>query len=186
MDALGKSGGLVVVGSNPAAPTNSSRFPRPYTAPMSVKVPPKGTRGAPFPRFLAGLGNRFMLGQFRRRGGARTQGGVNAFLVETTGARSGQLRSVLLGYIDDGPDAWLVIAAAIGASRHPAWLYNLAKHPDARVEFGDGTRVDVRAESLEGEDAERAWERIAADAPEYVKYRSKTDREIPVIRLRRR
>ena len=153
---------------------------------MSVSVPPKGTRGAFFPRFLAGLGNRMMVRQFRRRGGARTRGGVQSFLLETHGARSGEIRHALLGYIEEGPDSWLVIASAVGASRHPAWLYNLAKQPEATVEFGDRRRVEVRAESLEAADLTRAWERIAIDAPEYVKYRSKTDREIPVIRLRRR
>ena len=40
-----------------------------------------------------------------------------------------------------GADAWLVIASAIGAARHPAWLHNLAKQPDAVVQFGDGRRV---------------------------------------------
>jgi deazaflavin-dependent oxidoreductase (nitroreductase family) len=153
---------------------------------MSVKVPPKGTRGAFFPRFLAGFGNRMGVGQFRRKGHARTAGGVPAFLLETVGATSGQPREALLGYIEDGVDAWLVIASAIGASRHPAWLHNLAKQPDAVIDFGDGRRVDVRAETLEGDDLERAWERIAVEAPEYVKYRTKTDRAMPVVRLRRR
>ena len=153
---------------------------------MSVKVPPKGTRGAFFPRFLAGFGNRMGVGQFRRSGRAKTAGGVPAFLLETTGATSGRPREALLGYIEDGADAWLVIASAIGAARHPAWLHNLAKQPDASIEFGDGQRVDVRAETLEGEELERAWERIAVEAPEYLKYRTKTDRAMPVVRLRRR
>jgi deazaflavin-dependent oxidoreductase (nitroreductase family) len=153
---------------------------------MTVKVPPKGTRGTFFPRFLAAFGNRMSVGQFRRRGHAQTAGGVPAFLLETTGATSGQPRQAVLGYIEDGADAWLVIASAIGAARHPAWLHNLAKQPDAVVQFGDGRRVDVRAETLEGDDLARAWERIAIEAPEYLKYRTKTDREMPVVRLRRR
>jgi deazaflavin-dependent oxidoreductase (nitroreductase family) len=76
--------------------------------------------------------------------------------------------------------------ARAGASRHPAWLHNLARQSDAVIEFDDGRRLDVRAETLEGEELETAWARIAVDAPEYVKYRSKTDRHIPVIRLRQR
>ena len=152
---------------------------------MSVKVPPKGTRGASFPRFLAGFASRMMRGQFRRKGGATTQGGLHALLLETTGAKSGQPRHAVLGYIEDGPDAWLVIASAIGAARHPAWLHNLAARPQAMVDFGDGARVGVIAETLEGAALERAWERIAVEAPEYVRYRSKTDRDIPVVRLRR-
>ena len=47
-----------------------------------------------------------------------------------------------------------------------------------------GTRVAVRAERLAGDSLDRAWERIAEEAPEYVAYRSTTDRAIPVIRLR--
>jgi deazaflavin-dependent oxidoreductase (nitroreductase family) len=152
---------------------------------MSVTVPPKGTRGAFFPRFVTGLASRLMLRQFRRRGGARTQGGLHALLLQTRGAKSGQPRHAVLGYIEEATDAWLVIASAVGASRHPAWLHNLAKQPEATIEFGDGRRITVHAESLEGEDLAHAWDRIAVEAPEYVRYRSKTDRDIPVVRLRR-
>ena len=153
---------------------------------MSVNLPPSGTRGAFFPRFLARFGNAMSVRRFRRQGGAETRGGVHSFVLETRGAKSGQTREAVLGYIDESADSWLVIASAIGAARHPAWLHNLAKHPDATVDFGDGRRVDVRAESLDEADLARAWERIGVDAPEYVKYRTKTDRAIPVIRLRRR
>jgi len=135
---------------------------------------------------MAGFASRMIVRQFRRRRGARTQGGLHAFMLETIGARSGETRRAVLGYIEESPEAWLVIASAIGSSRHPAWLHNLAKHADALVEFGDGRRVAVTAESLEGAELDAAWSRIAAEAPEYVRYRSKTDRDIPVIRLRQR
>jgi deazaflavin-dependent oxidoreductase (nitroreductase family) len=139
-----------------------------------------------FPRFLARIGNRMMVRQFRRKGGAKTQGGVDALVLETVGAKSGEIRRAVLGYLEESPESWLVIASAIGAARHPAWLLNLASNPEVSVEFGDGRRVDVRAETLEGSERTQAWERIAVDAPEYVKYGSKTDREIPVVRLRAR
>jgi hypothetical protein len=42
----------------------------------------------------------------------------------------------------------------------------------------------VRAETLEGDDLAAAWERLGREAPEYPKYFTKTDREIPVVRLR--
>ena len=152
---------------------------------MSVTVPPGGTRGTRFPRFLARLGNRFMVGRFRR-GGARTQGGLHALLLETVGAKTGEPRSAVLGYLEEPPDSWLVIAALAGAARHPAWFHNLAKQPDATIEFEGGERIDVRAETLDGEQPAVAWGRIADDAPEFVAYRSKTDRDIPIVRLRRR
>jgi hypothetical protein len=31
-----------------------------------------------------------------------------------------------------------------------------------------------------------AWQRLETEAPEYPKYRTKTDREIAIVRLRRR
>lgn len=102
------------------------------------------------------------------------------------GAKSGQPRKAILGYLEEGPGAWLVIASLGGAARNPAWLYNIAKQPEATIEFEGGRRVPVRGESLEGPQLEAAWTRIAKDAPEYVKYRSSTDRDIPVVRLRQR
>jgi deazaflavin-dependent oxidoreductase (nitroreductase family) len=120
-----------------------------------------------------------------RRDSARTRGGVDTLLLETVGAHSGEPRQAVLGYLSEGDDAWLVIAALAGAARHPAWLHNLAAEPEAVVQFADGHRVDVHADTLEGDDLAAAWERIAREAPEFVGYRTTTDREIPVVRLSR-
>ena len=164
----------------------SDREPAAGVPASPVQIPPRGTRGMPFPRFLARLSNRFIVRQFQRKGGATTQGGLHAFVLETTGAKTGELRRAVLGYIEEHDGSWLVIASAIGAARHPAWLHNLATTPEGTVEFGDGRRVEVRAETLAGDDLERAWERIAVEAPEYVTYKSKTDRAMAVVRLRER
>jgi deazaflavin-dependent oxidoreductase (nitroreductase family) len=152
---------------------------------MSVKVPPKGTRGAPFPRFLFRLGSRSAPGRFRRRPN-KTGGGVATLLLETRGAKTGKIRQVILGFLADGPDAWLVVASVLGASRHPAWLHNLAKEPRATIEFYGGDRVDVEARTLHGADLDAAWKRFGEEAPEYTAYLQKTDREIPILRLERR
>ena len=61
-----------------------------------------------------------------------------------------------------------------------------ARQPEVTIRFEDGRRVEVRAETLTGDALAAAWERIADEAPEFVGYRSETDREIPVVRLRRR
>jgi deazaflavin-dependent oxidoreductase (nitroreductase family) len=152
---------------------------------MSVKVTGKGTRGAVFPKFLAKLGNGFMVGRVRK-GSARGAGGSPLLVLYTRGAKSGQERAVVLGYLEEGPHSWLIIASTSGASWNPSWLYNLAKDPDAAIELSGAARIDVRAETLEGEELTAAWKRIEAVAPAYAKYRTKTDREIPVVRLRTR
>jgi deazaflavin-dependent oxidoreductase (nitroreductase family) len=149
---------------------------------MPVTVPREGTRGVPFPRFIARLGSRFTPGMFRRRP-HKTGGGLHTLMLETRGAKSGKVRHAILGYLEDGPSAWLVVASLAGASRHPGWLYNLAKQPQATVEFSDGRRVEVEAETLAGADLEAAWKRLETEAPEYPKYLSKTDRKIPIVRL---
>ncbi len=107
-------------------------------------------------------------------------------LLEAVGARSGESRPVILGYLTDRDEGWFIIASLAGAARQPNWLYNLAAHPEAAIEFPDGRRVEVTASSVSGSDAAAAWERIQHDAPGYAAYRTKTDREISIVRLRRR
>jgi deazaflavin-dependent oxidoreductase (nitroreductase family) len=120
---------------------------------------------------------------WKRPGELWTSGGLHSFVVESKGARTGQTRRAVLGYLEDGPDTWLVIGSLGGAPRNPAWVYNLDANA-ATIVLADGTRVPVSAARLTGEDLDRAWERIADEAPEYVAYRSRTTREIPVLRLR--
>ena len=83
-------------------------------------------------------------------GELRTSGGLHAFGLETTGARTGSVRRAVLGYLEEGRDGWLVIGSKGGAPRHPAWVANLAARPDATVILADGSRVPVHAERLEG------------------------------------
>ena len=120
-----------------------------------------------------------------RPGELWTAGGLHAFVVETTGARSGQLRRAVLGYLEDGPDAWLVMGSKGGAPTNPAWVHNIAANASATIVTADGTRIPVRGERLEGAAEELAWDRLATEAPEFVAYRTRTVRSIPIIRLER-
>jgi deazaflavin-dependent oxidoreductase (nitroreductase family) len=121
--------------------------------------------------------------RFRRRHGGHTPAGLHTLLLETVGAVTGETRTAMLGYVEEPAGSWLVVASLAGAARHPKWLHNLAKTPEATIEFGDGRRIEVRARTLEGVDLDAAWNLLAVEAPEYVAYLSKTDREIPVVRL---
>ena len=78
----------------------------------------------------------------------------------------------------------MIVGSANGAARHPAWLYNLAKHPDqVWIEIGK-QKIRVRPETLKGEERAAMWRRIVQAAPNYASYETKTDREIPLVRLR--
>ena len=75
----------------------------------------------------------------------------------TTGRRTGQERSVILGYFEDGPN--LVTMAMNGwAEGEPAWWLNLQAHPDASVDVGDGRRP-VHGRSAVGDERSRLWAR---------------------------
>lgn len=153
---------------------------------MSVQVPPSGTRGAFFPKlpgWLATRMNRMMASWVRRKGGGSMRG-IPSVILESTGAKSGEVRQAVVGYIPNDTDGWFIVASAGGAAHHPQWIYNLAKTPEATLDFGDGRRVPVRAETPTGADLADAWATINKATPVYAGYLTKTDREIPVIRLR--
>jgi deazaflavin-dependent oxidoreductase (nitroreductase family) len=109
--------------------------------------------------------------------------GTRTLMLTTIGARSGQPRRNTLGYFAGGDNTWIIVGSAGGSARHPGWIFNLAKHPDqVWIEIGD-RKLKVRPETLKGVEHDRAWQQIIAEAPVYADYPSKTDREIPVIRL---
>jgi deazaflavin-dependent oxidoreductase (nitroreductase family) len=75
----------------------------------------------------------------------------------TIGRRTGQERSVIVGYFDDGPN--LVTMAMNGwGEGEPAWWLNLRAHPDVQVVLADGPR-QVTGRAAEGDERERLWAR---------------------------
>ncbi len=91
----------------------------------------------------------------------------------TTGRRTGRERSVILGYIQDGPN--LVTMAMNGwADGEPAWWLNLQAHPDVRVVLVDGERP-VKGRAAEGAERSRLWakwQEIESDLDGYAARRS--------------
>jgi deazaflavin-dependent oxidoreductase (nitroreductase family) len=158
---------------------------------MPIKATPDGTYGTKMPggkvlqKLFEPLAKR-SIESYRRTGGKNRMSAMMKFpivLVTTKGAKSGEQRTVTLGGFADGADAWLVVASAGGAARHPAWFNNMVKHPDdVWLEVGN-RKMKVSGESLTGAEREGALARITAISSQYAKYPSKTDREIPIVRL---
>jgi deazaflavin-dependent oxidoreductase (nitroreductase family) len=77
----------------------------------------------------------------------------------TVGRRTGEERTAILGYFEDGPD--LVTMAMNGwAGPEPAWWLNLQAHPDTTVELVDGSRA-VHARAADEDERPRLWARWA-------------------------
>ena len=153
---------------------------------MAVELTPNGTYGVERPKMspaLTRLFARLNVGFYRLVGHRMHVQGAGQLLLTTVGAKSGSTRRSPLGWFPDGEDAWLIVASAAGSAKHPAWYFNMAKNPDkVWIEIGKRT-LHVRPESLKGAEREEAWQRIVAQAPGYAAYRTKTDREIPIVRL---
>jgi deazaflavin-dependent oxidoreductase (nitroreductase family) len=108
--------------------------------------------------------------------------GSPVLLLETIGRKSGKKRTTPLLYLPDGRNT-VIVASKGGAAKHPAWWLNLRANPETAVQVGPRT-LEMRAEETTGEDRERLWRRLVAMYPGYADYQRRTDREIPVVRLR--
>ena len=75
----------------------------------------------------------------------------------TTGRRTGQPRSVIIGYLEDGPNLVSMAMNGWGAGE-PAWWLNLQANPNAAVDLRDGRR-EVLAHAAAGEERERLWQK---------------------------
>ena len=108
--------------------------------------------------------------------------GWGALRLTTIGRKSGQERSVIIGYVEDGPN--LVALAMNGWDEgHPAWWRNLEAHPDAVIEVPHEHPRPVRARRSAGEERDRLWQRWVAVDPDHDAYAERRSTETPVIVL---
>jgi deazaflavin-dependent oxidoreductase (nitroreductase family) len=150
---------------------------------MMVEIPPKGTYGAKMPKLprpvAAVFWKLFSMGARLR--------GARLLELTTVGARTGRDHTIPLAWFPDsstGENAWLIVASWGGSARHPDWYFNLARNPN-KVWIRIGNRKwHVQPESLKGTEREVTFQRIAQASPGYATYQKKTDRLIPVVRLR--
>ena len=132
---------------------------------------------------MTGFNNR-IIEEFRANDGVVTTAGFgdSLVLVHSVGAVTGEERiNPLMAIERDG--SWLIAASAAGASRHPAWYFNLLGQPDVTIETGTST-VDVRATDLAGDERDVAWKLFTDRSPGFREYEVRAgDRVIPVVRL---
>ncbi len=149
---------------------------------MSISKSPSGTRGARTPpRFLGRVLMPIMMRLHRRKGDRFN--GMDLLYLSTVGARSGQPRTNPMARFEDGAGGWYVVASAGGAATHPAWYHNVVAHPGQVWAEVGGHKQHVRVAQLEGEEREKVWAQVVARAPAFEDYLSKTDRQLPVLRL---
>jgi deazaflavin-dependent oxidoreductase (nitroreductase family) len=108
--------------------------------------------------------------------------GWGALRLTTVGRRSGQPRSVIIGYLEDGSD--LVAIAMNGWDEgHPAWWLNLEAHPDAEVRLAGQEPRRVRAREATGDERDRLWQRWATINQDLDAYAGRRSTVTPVVVL---
>jgi deazaflavin-dependent oxidoreductase (nitroreductase family) len=125
--------------------------------------------------------NRTVIDEYRKTDGKLAGGmtGRHFILLTTTGARSGEPRTIVLGCGRNGGEV-VVIASDMGAVGHPKWYRNLLAKPIATVEV-DGEKFEARARTAKPEEREE----LAKAVPYLESQQKLTKREIPLVVLER-
>jgi len=125
--------------------------------------------------------NKAVIAEHRANGGRLSgpMAGRTVLLLTTTGRRSGEPRTIVLGYGRAG-DRLVVIASDNGAPAAPAWYHNLLADPNATVEVGP-EKFKVRATTASPGERDQ----LAKVVPYLESQQKLTEREIPVVTLER-
>ena len=138
------------------------------------------------PRWFIRFAWRFHRGLYRITGGRlglrRPEGDRYGMMSLTTiGRRSGQERTVILAYFEEGPN--LVTMAMNGwGEAEPAWWLNLQAQPKASVDLPDGERM-VTGRAAAGEERARLWDRWGTIDSDLDAYAARRPNETAVVVL---
>jgi deazaflavin-dependent oxidoreductase (nitroreductase family) len=125
--------------------------------------------------------NEKLIAEFRANKGQLTgqMAGRALILLTTTGSKSGQPRTTVLGFGKDGEN-FVVISSNNAAPADPIWYRNLQAKPEATVEVG-AEKIRVKARTASRPERER----LKGLLPYFAGQQEKTSREIPLVVLER-
>lgn len=121
---------------------------------------------------------------FRLSGGrlGRRWSGAPVLVLRTVGRKSGQPRATPVVYLRDGENL-VVLPAAAGSDRTPAWWLNLQAEPRATAVVGGHDQRDVTARVADEREHRELWLRFAEIYPDIEQFRGFTVRELPLVIL---
>ena len=106
--------------------------------------------------------------------------GENILLLETVGRKSNKLRKTPLTYveIDEG---YLVAASYGGRDKTPDWFFNI--NTDKVKILVNKEYKFAKPQIIDELEKEEYWRLLTDFYPTFNLYRSKTDRDIPLVKL---
>jgi deazaflavin-dependent oxidoreductase (nitroreductase family) len=109
--------------------------------------------------------------------------GAPLVLITVKGRKSGKwMRTCLIG-TSDGTDV-VIVASKGGSPENPGWYRNLEANSRVWVQQG-AESFWTTAHTATAEEKPRLWDLMVGLYPDYADYQTKTDRQIPVVVLRR-
>jgi deazaflavin-dependent oxidoreductase (nitroreductase family) len=151
-----------------------------------IMAEPSGSKELPdwiknhLARYIATNGEEGYLWDASLGGG---KGMVPTLLLTTTGRKSGRELTLPLIFGTSGPD-YVVVASKGGAPAHPAWYLNLEANPTVKVQV-KADKFTARAYTANAQERAALWPRMVEIYGPYADYQQKTDRQIPVVVLKR-
>lgn len=129
------------------------------------------------------IANRVHVWLYRRTDGRRggSVRGTPILLLTTIGRKTGAKRTRPLGYFRDG-SRFVLCGSNGGSDVTPAWTWNLRSNATATIEVG-AERMTVTASEADGDEYETLWQAFTAANPQYLPYRTKTRRKLPLVIL---
>ena len=109
--------------------------------------------------------------------------GYPTLVLTTTGRKSGALRRNALIFGRDGDD-YILVASYGGRPQHPLWYLNLVADPAVTIQDRADVIRGVAETVPEGDARDALWAQMVALFPNYAEYQEKTERRIPVVRVR--
>jgi deazaflavin-dependent oxidoreductase (nitroreductase family) len=131
-------------------------------------------------RYLATNGEDGYLWDSSLGGG---KGLVPTLLLTTVGRKSGRILTLPLIFGRSDAD-YVVVASKGGAPAHPAWYLNLEANPDVQVQV-KADKFKAHAHTANAEERATLWPLMVGIYAPYADYQKKTDRQIPVVVLKR-
>ena len=76
----------------------------------------------------------------------------------------------------------VVVASQGGRDTHPMWYLNLVANPSVKFQVR-GEKLQLTAREATDAERDEYWPKLDAMYPDFVDYRSHTDRKIPIVLL---
>jgi deazaflavin-dependent oxidoreductase (nitroreductase family) len=153
--------------ANPPRPLNSKQIERLNTAQTrtAIKWMSKAQTWL-FKTTNGKLGNKFLRG-------------AEVGILTTIGRKTGEPRNSPLLFLQEGQRIVLV-ASQSGRATNPMWYLNLVANPRITFQTKAGLHALTARDATDPE-RDEYWPKLDAMYPDFVNYRSYTDRKIPIV-----